>query len=154
MALKRSVIIDTKVKARLQTITVANGYHTNLGNNIYVWRATRAQDYAEAELPAANIMDISDAVLNEEMAGSLNVWDRELTVKIKLICKDIATYRSAVADVYKAFNTPDDTFDGNVITTSEQADETDVDEDEITLLGGEITIKALYRTNRYAEDLT
>lgn len=153
MAITRSVIIDTKLLARLQTITVANGYHTNLGNNVFVWRPSK-EFFEESELPAANIRDVRDVVLNDNIQGSLNVWDRQLTVEIDIAAKDITTYRNAVADVYKAFRTPDDTFDGTVMTTFEQGDETEVDEDELKLLGGKITINFLYRTNRYAEDLT
>lgn len=45
------------VKARFETIQTANGYETDLGSNVFLWRDLNLQPFAESELPACNIRD-------------------------------------------------------------------------------------------------
>lgn len=48
------------VKERFQTISVANGYETNLGTHVYLFRDLSRSPFAETELPAVNIIDLDE----------------------------------------------------------------------------------------------
>lgn len=50
---KRQKLVDAIV-ARMQTISVANGYKTELGANVYDWRV----DFDQDELPALSVCDL------------------------------------------------------------------------------------------------
>lgn len=95
----RQKIVEA-VTARLQTITTANGYQTNLGSKVFVWRLTPFQD---SETPALNLFDRIDTI-QKQTAG---IWHHSLAFEIHIVTSagtaPLETIRDQlIADVQKA----------------------------------------------------
>lgn len=97
----------------LETITVANGYNSNIGSNVEVWRTI---PYNESELPALNIRDIrtdTETIISE---GANSKADFLMDVQIAVIGKGSDTaenIKKYVADVDTALGS-DSTLSGLV----------------------------------------
>ena len=142
MANKRQQIMDA-VKARLQNITVANGYMTNLGNNVYEWKETA---FAENEMPG---IDYRDA-LCERFSSVLNRFRWRLSVGIEIATQNstaVSDVRKMIADVYKVIGT-DDTWGGlAIITEQPESDEMRVTKEERFIAGALIGVFIIYETS-------
>jgi hypothetical protein len=73
----RTRIVEA-IKARMQTILVANGYETNLGQKVFVWRAT---DFEPAELSAGGALNIKDMAC-EVKEQTARIWHNILNVEL------------------------------------------------------------------------
>ena len=150
MAILREQILQQLV-SQLEGITTAgDAYHTDLGQNVSLWRATKFQP---AELPALNVKDKSDAISSEAMNGPANETLHELAVEISVLCKSGVTdavVRQMIYDVYKAIGN-DPSFGGNAIDCDQQGDEMQVDQEEDKIGGATITISIKYVTNKFSE---
>jgi len=148
MPIKRESIVAA-LAARLAGITVANGYNTNAGANVTIWRVT---SFDVNELPAINIADIRDEVIGEQIPL---VQDWRLSVRIHAIADPAqladGTLRMIVADVYKAIGV-DHTFSGSAIKTDLETDEMELDQKESRLGIATINIGIHYRTNKFQEE--
>ena len=72
----RQSIVESII-ARLQTITVANGYETNLGSNVFDWKLSAVQ---EGSLPCVALRDTNETI--ERRGGNhLHTLSNELEAK-------------------------------------------------------------------------
>lgn len=151
MSIKRQDIVNA-VKARLQTISVANGYHTAVGSHVYLWRTSVIES---ANLPALIVRDVANAVQQEGVNTPLSIHTHSLFFEVDAIASQSTTtdtsIRQIVADVYKAIGV-DDTFGGLTLACYLESDEI-VLEDQKDKTIGSVMIKfsALYRTSKYQE---
>jgi hypothetical protein len=141
-----------KVKTRMQTILTTNGYQTNAGSKVFVWKTDK---FHEEEMPGINITDPYLVALPESTEGNYNKQTFELAVEIEGRCASgstsIATARKLIADINKAVGT-DLTWDGNAIHTVKSEgrnDELDVDETGMFLGGVLVRISILFRTTAW-----
>lgn len=103
--------ILTAIKTRLQTITVANGYETDIGSNVNVWHTT---DFQETELPAIDLRDPAEEV--ETRGGNhICTLSIEIEAKVSGTTSDVSM-RDIIADIIKAVGI-DSTFSGLVQDT-------------------------------------
>jgi hypothetical protein len=146
---KRTDIIAA-LKIRLETIKTTNGYTTNAGNTVSVWRGT---PFNPSELPALNIKYAAepDAIDSEGLSGPKNVWNRSLPVGITAVVKGgtaIADVEKIIADVWKAIGT-DDSFGGKAMYTNPESDTIIEDQEERLIVSAVMMLKIKYRTNVY-----
>ena len=92
----RQQIIDA-IETQLGTILTTNGYETNLGSNIFVWKP---EPFAATEVPGADIQDQEETI-------DLAVWlhEHSLTLAVKVVGSGTtvtADLRKYIADVTKA----------------------------------------------------
>ena len=149
MAVKRQTILNN-LKTRLQTITVANGYYSNLGSNIKLFSSLPLQ---EDELPACVIFDKVNQIDGEGINGSSNVWNHILNVTLQIVCGGNTidtTARQIIADVYKALST-DLTLSSTCIDINAVSDTLEIEHDSKLVAGATIEILIKYRTNKFLE---
>ena len=105
----RQQLIDTIV-ARLKTITVLNGYNTNIYENVSAWRmGTISPD----DLPSIEVRDLDAIMTDEDLDGTTG---HALNFEAYILCAGAsaaADARAGIADIAKALNT-DPTFGGIV----------------------------------------
>jgi hypothetical protein len=87
--------------ARLKSITTANGYETNAGNNVFAWRDTERKPMAASELPCVLYRD-REGVEEEETVGGI---DHTLNVEMELFAATAATLRQLRADAIRCIGT-------------------------------------------------
>ncbi|MFA4871378.1 MAG: hypothetical protein WC623_24480 [Pedobacter sp.] len=136
----RQQILD-KVKARLQTILVANGYSSNLGSSVFEWRV---EPFATSELPALVYRDPSDDISQAE--GHRN----HLTLEIEIVTasETISAVRKKIADVILAIGT-DTQWDGLAIDTIPGNDEIIIDQKDKTISGVSMRFTVFFRTKEW-----
>lgn len=141
MAIRKQNII-TAVLTRLATIKVSAGYNSDAGNSVDESRSTK---YKETELPAININESGDTILEE----SNNNWHtRLLELDIEIIANgNLAAdeLRKVEADVFKCIGV-DETWSGYAIQTLPGDVTTNYSEhEENKIIGKTITIGIQYR---------
>ncbi len=97
--IKRQRIMQ-ELEAVLKTITIANGYNTNIGNKVYEYRET---DIADAELPCLLYRD-SDDIIEITHNLALHTLICEITA-IEQAGTGLLRIRNIVADVKRAIQT-------------------------------------------------
>ena len=121
---RRQEIVDA-IKARLQTIQVANGYDTELGLHVFEWKVTA---FADSELPGVCFRDTEQTVV--ELTGGFR--NTSLTVEFILGAASGATtagiVRQGIGDVVRCIDT-DPTWGGLAWDTAIQSDEMFMDHD-------------------------
>lgn len=151
MSIKRQDIV-TALKTRLQTISVANGYHTAAGSHVYTWRTSTLES---GNLPALVIRDVANVVQLEGVNTPLSIHTHSLQFEVDALVSQTTTtdvgIRQVIADVYKAIGV-DDTFGGLTLACYLESDEVLLEDQKDKTIGG-VTIKfsALYRTQKYQE---
>ena len=121
---RRQEIVDA-IKARLQTIQVANGYDTDLGLHVFEWKVTA---FADSELPGVCFRDTEQTVA-ELTGGYRNI---SLTVEFILgAASGTSTpgiVRQGIGDVVRCIDT-DPTWGGLAWDSAIQSDEMFMDHD-------------------------
>ena len=137
------------------TITTANGYYTNLGNNVFLWPQKPIEK--DNELPALAIRDTTSEKISETLGGSSSLSYKNLTVAVQVLVASGSTndteIRKGITDIYKAIGT-DHTFGGKALKTDEVSDEILTDEGEgkeNLIIGAEIIVDILYSTTKFSE---
>jgi hypothetical protein len=155
MAIKRQQIIDY-IQNRAATITVANGYYTNLGNYVYVFKPgnTRKDD---DEVYSLNITHNSQIPLDTEVEGMYNRQKYWLNVDFEI------TYRgaSAVEYVLKALTDVKKMCSLNVtwnslaihtiIKPGTENEIMELEQGEYLVAGAQLFIQILYSTTEWLE---
>lgn len=100
-------LIITAILAKLRTISIANGYETEAGSNIFEWRANPLE---ETEMPGIVLRD----TFPEEV---ITVGAHEHTLLIELFifttgADAVAQARKVIADINKAMGSVDRTWGG------------------------------------------
>src|SRR6266478_147352 len=102
MSIRRQDIIDA-IKSRLQTISTTNGYHTNLGANVFVYRDAPIEPY---ELPALVVKDYKCTKVDELTDVNLSFENWNVFIEVEFVFatsgNSITDVRKGIADVYKA----------------------------------------------------
>ncbi len=101
----------TALITRLQTITVSNGYETDIGSSVYEWRV---MNFEETELPAMDVRDKGETV---EVRGGNHDYTLSIEIETRVSGSTAATtMRDIIADVMKAIGT-DSSFNSLVQNT-------------------------------------
>ena len=147
----RQKIVDA-VKSRLQTITTGNGYETNVGGNVKVWRDMSSSPFASGDLDALNIRDMRTEASRE--GQPMGTTQHEMTMHIEAATKDNTMardkkLRKILADLIKAIGTDRQwTVSGAKLAWNTQIESTAIDvQHKGEILGGcQLVISILYRT--------
>lgn len=92
----RQLIVDD-FKKRMQSITKLNGYHHDMGSNIFVYRT---EDWQVSELPGGDIRDGDESV---EVSGDHHVFTLDIKFEAKISgTTSLRGVRKVIADVTKA----------------------------------------------------
>lgn len=145
--IKRQKIRDA-IKTRLQGITVAGGYYTNLGTKVTVWKTN---PFAANKVDAIDIRD--DPEEQEVDAEDESLENRKLHVALKLIFKAPTPSEivvQGITDVEKAIKV-DETWSGLAYRTIPDGNTMDVKQDEVTLGGATVNIIIEYQTEKFTE---
>lgn len=149
---KRQKIIDLAV-ALMQTIRTANGYQTELGENVEDWRVNWDDD----ELPALSVCDTTAAetLANNEPTASLQTNRSRLHFRIFVKSDTLAAdLRAMIADVKKALKTNLRWNDGATdlaMWTLPVASGIIVPTESFEIAGAEVEIEISYLTNSFSE---
>lgn len=95
--------IVTAVDTQMKTILTTNGYQTNLGQHVVVWRAAPIE---EGETSFLNIRDLWEVKADDVIKGSNNLDNWFLVFELEIVAAPGSTtpetVRKGVADVHKA----------------------------------------------------
>ena len=141
----RQKIIDA-VRARMETIQIANGYQTEIGNRVFVWYAKPLEQRFKYAL---NIKDVSEET--EEQLTSIHT--HTLTIELNLMVKkDTLTAdecRSAIADIITAVGS-DRYWNFNserlVFHTAIRGNTMQLEQNGETAAGASVSLELKYRT--------
>ena len=90
---RRQQIID-KIKTLLATVTIANGYKTNVGSNVFEWKSIAFQD---TEIPGIDVRDPSEEV---ETRGSNHFYTLTIEIEAKVSASTTTNEaREVLADI-------------------------------------------------------
>jgi hypothetical protein len=142
---KRQQIID-KVKARMQTITTANGYKTDAGQHVFTWLS---RVLADSELDA---IDIRDKTCPQEQS-SLSLYTNKLRVEFEAKTKAASitdeAAREILDDIYKAIGV-DDTWDGLAENTEPIENNMDIQQSDKIAGAATIVVEIEYTTEKWS----
>lgn len=143
--------IINAVETRLKTIKTSNGYASNVGNSVYIWRT---ESISEKKLPAITIRDTGDELLST-LNGDFQTFRLSLDLDIATANKESTTaiteVRTLRKDLLKAIGT-DLTFGGLAITTDYGSSDVLVDSAANTISGVLIKISITYRISAWEDN--
>ena len=146
MAIKKENIISA-VLTRLATITTANGYNSNAGNNV-----DESRDIKYKTFPAINVEEGSDTIV--DVSNSL-YHTRLLELNIEVIDNGTlapSELRKAEADVFKCVGV-DETWSGYAIQTFPgDVNPSYSQHEENKIIGKTITINIQYRITAWQNE--
>ena len=150
--------IMANVGTRLATITTANGYRTNIGNNVFEWKTN---EWDTDEMMGVAYMDTSNAPEYLKMSSTGGVFNNTLNVELTIATQIgsggttnalvMASVRDAIADIYDAIRT-DTTWGGLALWTLPSGDDMGVDQENRTQAGANVKIAIVYRTKAFEPD--
>ena len=135
--------VVTALDTLFKTITTANSYNTNLGNNVSWWRSRPLQ---ASELPALCLKDT-----NENRVVAIGQWEHLLTIEAEILVNasdDGDSMRQAAADVIKVLGTSL-TLGGIAedIRPPGSMESVDVEQDSLRMFGALMSFQVEYYTN-------
>lgn len=142
---KRGEIVEA-VKNQLKNIMIANGYNTDIGQNIQEWRVSPV----EALVLPAVILEDHEEIFNDEEAIIGDKY-RELTISIKILAEiqnSIEDLRLMAADVFKALG-EDETLGDKVNRLDVKSVQIDVEQGKERLAMANINVIAEYDSQRW-----
>jgi hypothetical protein len=150
MSIRRDDIVNA-ISTKFKTISASNGYHSNAGANVFIWRPGVIQ---EGELPALNIRDYKNVRAGELTGGPMSVDDWNLYVETEVVCTGGTTthqsVRQIIADIYKAIGA-DTTWGGLAISTFLEDDAILMDQKDKTIGGSIVNFFVMYRNTKFQE---
>lgn len=134
--------IITKIDTRLKTILITNGYETDIGANVFDWRA---ESLEEDDLPALIYRDVQCLTEISTLYPSFN--NQMTVILLAVVTSDtpMTTIRKIIGDIDKAIGT-DDRWDGLVLLTQRTGDESGVEIEEKKYAGCQMTMMVTFRT--------
>ncbi len=141
----RQDIIDA-IDTRMKTITTANGYKTNAGNNVFDWLD---RDLADSELDAIIYRDKSSVMDMSDFDSKMSSVIVEIEVKTKSTTTTAAQVREMIEDTYKAIGT-DETWGGLALQTMPKSDDIDVQQSDKITGSGTIMIEIQYESAKWS----
>lgn len=94
---KRQDIIDA-IETRMKTILVAGGYETNLGSNVFIWKATPFQS---TEVPGVDVRDVDDISEAQTVGEEIHTMPIECRCHVGTTAS-MTDVRKITADINKA----------------------------------------------------
>ena len=141
---KRQQIVDA-IDARLKTITTANGYNTDAGNNVFEWRSYPLDE--NSELPALVYRDTEE--IESLAVGGYQLHTLTIEIEGYVVGANAARdLRALIADVIKAIGT-DLTWGGLAEDTRPVEESIEIDQEERKIAGAVIRIEIDYRTQAF-----
>lgn len=134
--------IISALDTRLKAILVTGGYETNIGSNVFDWKANSLE---EEDLPALIYKDISV----ETNIDSLASFAHRMTVQVIVVAQNstpMTEIRKAMADVDKAIGV-DHTFGNLALLTERIGDESGIELEERRFAGCQIVYSITFRTS-------
>ena len=156
MSIKHQSILD-QIETNFKTIKIANGYHTDLGNNVFVNKPNKIISAADTE--AINIVDTSAAV-QTALSGNTpaGYFDYYLMIEATLHFKSGTAsndIRKGLWDVISRI-WKDVTWSGLAINTLPPINsdffQLVFDQDEEIIVGAKIAFLVLFRTEKGKEN--
>lgn len=142
MSVRQSIV--TALDTRLKTILIANGYQTNLGNQVEAWRS---RDLEKGEAYFLTYRDTTNPKTQEEVA--IGTHEHALTLELEALVvggTSAATGRKMISDLLKALGV-DKTLGGVVpYGLSVDSDELVVDKGTKTFSEVKVVVTAPYST--------
>lgn len=139
-SIRRAIL--NAMNTQLSLITVANGYETNLGNNINEMRDLESNPFQGTELPALNY---EYTVETADITGS----KQEHTISVQAKIKVAIDIDKAIADVITSIGETDNFGDTNVeMITAVQDDEEGTEHKENKVSEAVLSWQVLYSTDR------
>ena len=143
---KRQDII-TGLKAQLATISVANGYNTNMGSNVVEWRLSPISD---AQLPMVEIRD-SESNVSEDMNNVLSNKTLDIAITVyNTVSTAGTTARLYIEDVLKAIST-DLSLGGAAYDLNEGVSTIEASQDSDIIIAAIVNITAEYQVNKWSD---
>ena len=143
MATVREQVVNVMAD-RFRQILITNGYNTDVGNSVFVWKDT---PFSVEELPALNIRDESSDI--EDLT---NVTERiRLNIRTDIVVSNndpIPTIRAILEDIRKAISV-DETFGGLVLYTRMMGDEIDSVSKEDLIASAFVRLYTVYEVPRW-----
>lgn len=143
---RRQQIVDA-VKTRFQAITVAGGYETNIGNNVFEWRDIPSVMVEENDMPCVLVRDPRTEITQRVS----KVQDHDLTIEAAVVTATATIpvqVRKMIADIYKAIGV-DRTWGGKALDTLPVKDEMGVEHAGKRFGGATVTFTIRHRTLSY-----
>ena len=141
----RQQIISAMV-TRLGTITTANGYLTNIGNSVALWRTT---EFEKWEMPSCSIADTQDTAEVSDLRPNGGHERHKLTVEILAVISDgdntPATLEQARADIINAIGI-DPRWGGVAEWTTPSGDNKQISQKDKVFGAVKVTVTVSYRT--------
>jgi hypothetical protein len=151
MSISRQDIINA-VNTQAALITVANGYHTELGSNLSEWKTNAIPNGKDLWL---DVRDGTEEPTGEATQGGGTVADYYLHVTFILFFKSgetIENVRKGIADVYKAIGVDPKWGLPNVVhDTLDDGNDIMMSQDEYKVGDAEVRVRIHYRRNRFSE---
>jgi hypothetical protein len=142
---KWQTVID-ELKITLEQITVVNGYNTDAGDNVQIWRTAAITD--DTVLPLIDIRDLT-LQTSDDNAGYPERF-HYLMITITAIGNTSTEVREVLDDIITAINNNDEGFGLTDGSTSIDTIEMDILQEEIRLIIGTITLNVRYKSSRWA----
>ena len=143
MATIREQVVNAMAD-RFRQILTTNGYNTDVGNSVFVWKDT---PFSVSELPAINISDESSTI--EELTNSTERVRLNFRVDIVVSNNNpIPTIRATLEDIRKAILV-DETFGGLVLYTRMVGDEIDSVSKEDLIASAFVRLYTVYDVPRW-----
>ncbi len=136
--------IISAIDTRLKSILIAGGYETDIGQNVWDWRA---ESLEEDNLPALIYRDTG----TETEFGTFTTFTHKMTVNIMVAVSSttpMTTIRKIIADIDRAIGM-DDTWGGLALMTIKISDESQVEIDEVKFAGCQVVIEITFRTTAW-----
>lgn len=133
--------IISSVDTRFKTILTTNGYQTDIGANVFDWRAEALED---SNLPALIYRDIQCST----EISNISSYTHKMTVEaIAVVANDtpVAIIRQIIADIDEAIGV-DDRWGNLAVLTERISDESGIEIDDKKYAGCRITMVITFRT--------
>lgn len=142
--------ICEELKTQFQTITTANGYETNVGSKVFLWKSA---DWQDAEMPGVNLQDMTEEI-NLVKVG-VRTEEHILTFEAFAACStgttSVETARKLAGDIVKLLGVAR----GNYLTVSGtrlcfdinmKSIKIGLDQEKSTRAGAHLTFEVKFRT--------
>ena len=143
MATVREQVVNAMAD-RFRQIQTTNGYNTDVGNSVFIWKDT---PFSVEELPALNLRDESSDI--EDLTNASELVRLNIRTDIVVSNNDpIPTIRAILEDIRKAISV-DETFGGLVLYTRMVGDEIDSVSKEDLIASAFVRFYTVYEVPRW-----
>ena len=153
--IKHQQIIDS-IRTAMKTILITNGYHTNLGQRVYLNKANSIIDRNDEN--ALNIKDVSLSAVTSLSGGVINYFNYQMQIEIDIHFKgdaSITEIRQGVWDVQKVIGL-NYTWEGLAINSyppdGSEFIQLIFEQEENIVVGAKINFVIEFRTKQWQEE--